>query len=237
MDYVTGVQKLHYEARLPGSPPQSVTGQTGRAADLVRWYADAWGDVQRERDGKWKWLKGRFIVDTVASTQEYGSSDCTDLETGDDIARFRGWVLEKANPPFIYRVSDGVTKQSELGLADWERFRRTYIRATPTPAAPTYITADEHNSLWLGPNPDDVYRVTGEYWKSNQTLAANDDEPECPEDYHMLIVYRALTKYGYDQVAQEILSKAAFEGQALYNALSENQGYSRFRLKLCGPLA
>lgn len=237
MDFLTGVQKLHYEARLPGSPPQSVTGQSGRAADLVRWYADAWGDVQRERDGKWKWLKGRFYFDSTSGDQEYVYTDCTDVETAVPIVRHRAWVLEKESPPFIYRVSDGVTTESELGLADWERFRRTYIRATPTAAAPLYLTADEHNSLWLGPKPDGIYRVTGEYWKSNQTLEANDDTPECPADYHMLIVYRALTKYGYDQVAQEILSKAAFEGQALYNALAENQGYSRFRLKLPGALA
>jgi len=53
----------------------------------------------------------------------------------------------------------------------------------------------------------------------------------------MLIVWRAIVKYGYNSVSQEVLARAAAEGQPLYDALSLNQGYGRFSMTLAGPLA
>ena len=75
------------------------------------------------------------------------------------------------------------------------------------------------------------------YWKGLQTLAADADEPEMPADYHMLIVYRALLKYAYNIVAQEILARAGQEGMPLYDALVLNQWHGRFRMRWPRALA
>jgi hypothetical protein len=237
VNFIEGVQSLHYEAKLPGTPPAAVTGQTGRAADLVRWYAEAYNDIQRERDGKWKWLLGDFTLDTVASTPSYAYTACTDVDTALAIARFRAWELDCRAAPFIYLVSEGEATETEIVIAEWSKFRRTYVRATHTPARPNSLSADPGNSLFLGPTPDGIYRVTGNFWKSNQVLAADGDTPEMPADYHMLVVYQALTKYAYATVGHEILTRANAEGLRLYDALALNQGYSRFSLSMADALA
>lgn len=231
------VQSAHYEAKQPGSPPSTTAGQTGRAADFVRWVIEAYNDIQREKDGRWKWLRGSFYVDTVADTASYAYGDCTDVDAAAAISRFRAWDLDEREPPLIYLSSDGASTERELVIQDWPRFRYLYVRATHDSAYPGDVSVDAADNLYLGPTPDDVYRVTGNYWKSNQTLADDADTPEMPSDYHMLIPYRALLKYGYNAVAQEVLARIQVEGADLYEALKLNQAYSRFSLSVAGPLA
>ena len=66
MNLLAIVQALHYEAKLTGSAPDSAVAQTGRDADLVRWSIEAWNDIQRDKDGKWKWMLSDWTVDTVS---------------------------------------------------------------------------------------------------------------------------------------------------------------------------
>lgn len=231
------VQRLHYEAKLPGSPPSAVTGQAGRAADLVRWAIDAYNDIQREKDGRWKWLRADFTLDTTASDGTYAYSDCTDVEDAAAISRFRSWHLDQNEPPLIYRVSDGKATEAELVIADWPEFRRLFVKGTHTADFPRYLSVDPAGNLRLGPTPDGIYRVSGPYWRGNQTLAADGDTPEMPADFHMLIPYRALTKYAYNVVGQEILARAQADGQPLWNALVLNQSWARSTLYIAGPLA
>ena len=121
MDLLTLVQTLHYEAKLPGSAPAAVTGNSGRAADLVRWTIEAWKDIQREKDGRWKWLRSDWYVDTVSGTPDYAYGDCTDVDTTDVIDRFHAWDMDEEEPPFIYLVSDGEESERELGIYPKDR--------------------------------------------------------------------------------------------------------------------
>jgi len=231
------VQSLHNEAKLAGSAPTAVAGQTGRAADLVRWAIEAYNDIQRDSDGKWKWLRGDWYFDTVASTTNYATTAITDTDAAVAISRFRAWDFDDREPPMIYLSSDGESTERDLSIEDWRDFRYKYIRGTHTAGYPGAITAKVNNNLYLGPTPDAVYRVTGTYWKGNQALAADGDTPEMPADFHMLIVYRAIEKYGYDSVSPEILARAEADGKPLYEALVNNQAYSRHSLSVGPPLA
>lgn len=231
------VQALHQEAKLAGSAPTGVAGQTGRAADLVRWAIEAWNDIQRDRDGKWKWMRSDFTLDTVAGTASYAYTDCKDVGDNATIARFRRWDLDKRQPPLIYLSADGKATEREMFVDEWSHFRSVYRRGTHTASYPGSITTDWADNLHVGPKPDAVYRVTGNYWKSNQILADDDDIPEMPADYHFMIVYRAIVKYAYNNVSHAILARAKAEGVPLYDALSLNQAYSRFSLSVAGALA
>lgn len=237
MDYLDLVQSLHYEAQLPGSAPAAVTGQSGRAADLVRWVAEAWNDIQRDNNGRWKWLRGDFTLQTVADTADYAYTDATDVDTAAAITRFRRWDLDRRDPPHIYLVSDGEEFERRIDILDWRDFRRLYVLATHDSQYPSCVAADVGDNLWFGPTPDDIYLLSGSYWLSNQTLSADDDVPEMPVDYHMLIVYRALTKYGYSLVAQDKLQRAAAEGLAVYENLYADQAYSQFSFSTGAALA
>ena len=106
-----------------------------------------------------------------------------------------------------------------------------------TYAPPSCYTVDPLNNFLLGPTPDTDYALRGPYWRSNQTLAADDDEPEMPADYHMLIVWNALINYGYNEVANEVLSKAIARGAPIHDALMLNQAYSRFSWGMPNALA
>ncbi|MCH8134449.1 MAG: hypothetical protein IIB77_00550 [Proteobacteria bacterium] len=231
------VQALHNEAKLTGSAPTGVAGQAGRAADLVRWAIEAWNDIQRDRDGKWNWLRGDFYVDTIAGTASYASTDCKDKVTSAAITRFRAWDLDSREPPLIFLSSDGKGTEREMFIDDWAHFRYLYLRGTHTASYPGSVVTDVLNNLHIGPKPDAVYRITGNYWKSNQTLVDDDDIPEMPADYHFMIVYRAIVKYAYNTVSHEILARAQADGAPMYDALALNQAYSRFSFSVADALA
>lgn len=237
MNLLELVQTLHREARLPGSPPSGLEGLSGRALDLLNWTIEAWNDVQREKEGRWKWMRKGFTLDTVADNGSYAYGACTDVATAAPIARFRAWHLDPEEPPLIYLVSEGKQSERELAIASWQGFRYTYVRGTHTAAPPGYLSVDVDNNLRLGPTPDGVYRITGDYWLSNQVLAKADDEPEMPADFHMLIPYRAITKYAYNTVSRDALARAQAEGTPLFDALVANQHFGLFAMKGWDTLA
>ncbi len=231
------VQSIHQEAKLAGDEPTTTVSQTGRSGDLVRWAIEAWNDIQRENNGKWLWMLGDCYFDTSASDDSYAYGDVTDTDAASAITRFRSWHLDERERPLIYLSADGASTERELSLVDWHEFRFKYVRGTHTAAYPAVICSDFNENLRLGPTPDAVYRVTGNYWKSNQVLANNTDIPEMPTDYHMLIVYRALVKYGYNAISHEALARAEADGAPLWDALQHNQAYKRFSLTTHEALA
>lgn len=237
MDTLALVQELHREGKFPGTAPSTIVGQTGRAADLVAWTIEANNDIQRENDGRWRWLYGNWTLDTTASQAAYAYTAINDVQTAAAIARFRSWEIDEQLRPLIYLTADGVATQREMSLSDWFNFRYHYLRGTHDAAYPYHIAIGPDNSLNFGPTPDAVYTATGNYWKSNLVLAADADEPEFPADYHMLVVWRAIVKYAYNQVAGEILARAKTEGGPLFDQLKLNQSWSRFTLREGGALA
>ncbi len=237
MNLLALVQSLHQEAKLAGSEPDAVTAQTGRDADLVRWAIEAYNDIQRAKDGKWKWLRSAFTVDTAAADGSYAYGDVTDVGASAAITRFRSWFMDSREPPLIYLTADGKATEREIFIDTWTHFRYLYVRGTHTAAVPAVIAVDVDDNLRLGPTPDDIYTVSGDYWKSNQALAADADVPEMPSDYHMMIVWRAITKYAYNTVSHEVLARAKSEGGPMWDALVENQGYARFSITTADPLA
>ena len=232
------VQALHREAKLPGAPPATVVGQIGRAADLVAWAAESYNDIQRENDGKWRWLLSQFTFAASGGGNSYPTIVISDTIHGGFISvRFRAFEIDERNKPFIYQASEGIATERELPHCEYALFRSRYLRAAHTYAPPSCYTVDPLNNFLLGPTPDTDYALRGPYWRSNQTLAADDDEPEMPADYHMLIVWNALINYGYNEVANEVLSKAIARGAPIHDALMLNQAYSRFSWGMPNALA
>ena len=245
MNFLEGVQELHREAKLPGAPPSTVVGQTGRAADLVAWYREAYNDIQREKDGKWRWLLKPAGFSTTAGDASYLPSNLVSPAT-----RWRSWYLDPNDPPLIRLGSEPTTSNKRLTVISYGQYRSMFISGHEVPSTPTYICEAGYvtsggfkagvggSPLLLGPPPNDIYAIGGLfYWQGNQILAADADTPEMPSDYHMTIVYRAIIKYGYNAVAREVLSRAGVELPPIYDALVLNQAWSRFSMSLGGPLA
>jgi hypothetical protein len=95
---------------------------------------------------------------------------------------------------------------------------------TPT-GRPLVFSVDPANkSVLLGPIPDITdYTLRGKYWTKSIVLAADADIPACPDEYHMVIVYRALMKYAGYEAASEVKQAAVEEYSHLIRALEHNQ--------------
>lgn len=212
-------QKLRQNTIDSGTGPTTVVGQTGQLGRLTQWVIDAYCDLQNESD-LWRWLRHAFTLNTTASDGIYAYSDCTDTDAGTAIARFSHWYRDSIKS---YKQSDGVGNEAPLIWLEWERFRRLYRYGTQTNRQPVHVSQDPQGNLVLGPVPDAVYVVSGEFQRSPQILAADADVPEMPARFHDLIVYDALAKYGGNVVAAEALVRAQAEGGRLRSALERDQ--------------
>ena len=73
-----------------------------------------------------------------------------------------------------------------------------------------------------------------EYYRSAQRLTADADIPEMPSQFHELIVWYAIKRYGYREAASEVLSAASDFSKSYMRQLEANQ---LERWKLARPLA
>lgn len=227
MNYLQLCQDLRREVRIPGSGPAAVTGQTGQLADLVAWIADAWTELQGDSTS-WKWMTSRFTVNTVAADDTYAYTDCTDtvVSPAAVISRFSNWRPYDADgtPMFMsYLTSAGVNNRTFLQYVDWGEFRSVYRNTVQNPGPPIWVAVDPQMNFVLGPAPDAVYTITGDYQRGPQVLTANADTPDMPTRFHKLIVYLAMEKYAGSLASAENMFRAKSEGARLMRQLRRNQ--------------
>jgi len=213
------------ECDLSGTGPTTVVGQTGKLERIVNWVASSYTEIQNRYE-QWRWLRKPFTLNTVASTDAYAYSSATDTEANAAISRFRRWWADDLDRPFtIYLQSDGVSGQRFLVWVPFDYFKRIY-RFGPQQSqtgVPQHVSVDDNNKIVLGPNPDAVYVVGGDYQRGAQVLAADSDTPEMPADFHMSIVYEAMKKYAGGESAPEVYTRAITEGNKLMRQLELNQ--------------
>ena len=233
--FIQGVQKLATECGLASSP-STVVSQTGEFARLVEWYKDAYIDIQNRHQDGWRWLRHSFTLTTSASDDAYTYSDCTDSTSASAISRFGCWKLhDPYDPPKIYLSSAGVGSERWLIWLPWEDFKLIYKigSQSTTTGQPAHITVDPQNNILLGPSPNDVYVVTGDYYRSAQELSVDADEPEMPSQFHNLITWAAMMDYGNYEVAQEVLNRGHKKYRSMLRKLEANQLTS---MRIGGPL-
>lgn len=225
MTYLQLCQELRREARRTGTGPTAVTGQVGELQDMVSWAANAWTELQNDRQD-WRWMRSSFTVNTTSGDDSYAYTDCTDTLTSAAIARFGRWLPTDTDgtPVFkSYLTSSGVGSEAFLGYLPWGAFRSLYKTGTQNNGPPAYFTIDPQNNLVLGPKPDGIYTITGDYQRGAQVLTANGDTPDMPSRFHQLIVYLALSKYAGSVAAPEAMYRAASEGRSMMRQLERDQ--------------
>lgn len=165
--------------------PVAVTGQTGRLNDIVIWVNDAWTDIQNAHAGAWLWMRKEFTdKETSSGTAKYTPAAW-------NITDFSSWVTEK-RVTTLYLQSTGVSDEGEIEPIGWGDWRVRYGRGSQTNNKPSQFAISPQNEFCLGPIPDGTYVVNGEYYKTVQTLSADGDIPECPAQFHDVILHRAL---------------------------------------------
>jgi hypothetical protein len=86
----------------------------------------------------------------------------------------------------------------------------------------------------MGPKPNDVFVVEGDYYRVAPVLAAAADEPIFQEQYHMAIVWRAVRYYALYEEDGGLYAGANQEYKTEYGLLMTDQLPS---MELGAPLA
>lgn len=210
MNFLELVRAVYEEAGVSGQAPANVASATGEAKRIVRWVNEAYRQIQT-RVLDWKWMLGTASVSTTAGDGDYAVSDFSGT------SRHRSWVHNSAR---IYKQALGKNDETPLFYQPYEDWLATYNIGNPSNARPLHFTIGPSNNILLGPKPDDVYVVTIDFRKSVHVLAANEDVPELPSDYHYAIVYGALMKYARFEAAPEIYDDAKEDFNAEMRRLS-----------------
>lgn len=214
MNFLQICQRVREKTGITGTTatPTTTIGQVGELGRLVHWVNEAWEEIQNMQDS-WMWMRDSFTFQTVVSTEAY-----TPATAG--LTAFREWRPETLR---CYLTASGVSDMQWMLGWDYPMFRDYYEfgAISQQTGRPMYFAIrPKDKALLLGPPPDAVYTITGEYQKSATLMALDADIPEMPTQYHMLIVHAALMKYASYENAPEVMMMAS-------------RDYSNAMMRLC----
>lgn len=206
----------------------SVVSQTGEFQRVTTWINQAWIELQLERPN-WDFMRSSQLLGggvsfaTVAGQPEYQLG--TGVGTvGVAAADFASWV------PRSFRdqtTTTGVQDQIPLAWISYDAWRDGYsMGAMQTiTTRPVAIAVGPNNSICVGPWPTATYTLTGDYYTAPTQMATNTDTPTgLPAQYHMAIVYRAMTYYAGYEAAPEVLQRGDGGYRMILRQLSNLRG-------------
>ena len=200
MDFLELAQETRRLSGVGGTGPVNVETATGMELKIVNDVKNAWIDIQTHPKN-WKWMWEDYSVDlqpgpgvqplqTILNTREYQLVDCDKIR----VKTFRS-----------YLTATGPTDRQRMTWVHWRQFRRRYGVIDETASRPIQATRQPSGDLVLYPKPDGIYSIEFESFRRPQLLVVNVDEPEMPSEFHMLIVYEALKRFGKAENAEETL--------------------------------
>jgi hypothetical protein len=213
--FLEGVQRLRRESTMSGNTVATTVGATGDAQRLVDWYQSAYADIQNLH-AQWDFLRAEFTGATVAAQSVY------DPVTDWSLTEFGRWKRDSFR---CFLTSVGRSGEMLMTDWDWQSFRDTYgwgvyLTNQGRPVSCS-VRPDKKLQLYLVPN--DVYTVTGEYFKKRDVLSGDSDTPIFPEQFHEVIMWRALTLYGGREAAGEQYDRGKEEYKRILAELERDQ--------------
>lgn len=210
MNYLQLTQKA---VRLSGAridPPTSVSAAKGLAADFFTYVNDAWRDLQMERPEWYFRIKEAQI-----------SLDSTSLESGQKLTRLS--IPSPINKSFnfialyefyIRDANDVNDEPTELSYIPWNNYNDRsslnleYNEATQEKHRPRYFTVSPEGDVWIYPIPDKSYTMNFFGVRRIQQLCQDCDTPFLPNEYHDMIVWRAIRDYAMYMQDAAMMEKA-----------------------------
>lgn len=213
MTFLEICNRLILEAAISGGPMTSVENQTGEFLRVVTWCNQGYQDYQNERFN-WEFLRSSQLLGegvsfaTVAGQAEYplGTGAGT---VGVAASDFASWVKRSFRDQ---TTSSGVQDQIPLAWISYDAWRNSYAMGAQQSVTtrPVAIAVGPNNSICVGPYPTATYTLTGDYYMSPRTLAANTDTPSViPTQWQIGIVWRALWYYGMYEEDGAVANKGA----------------------------
>jgi len=219
MTWLDAVNRVRREAGVSGSNLASIGGTISAENTRIKdWVNEAWIDIQRLRPD-WKFMLSDFAFNTVAATSDYTAAT---LST--PLTRFKSWKRDTFR---AYLTATGFSDEQIVPFLDFSSFRDMYLfgNMRSTTGRPVLFSVDQDKHLRIGPIPDAVYTVNGQYYRLATGFTAETDTPQTTaplfeEDFHMLIVWKALESYGFYESASEVLLRAQTEAQKIMSRLT-----------------
>lgn len=223
--------RIKRKCRITGAAMTSVsTTQAEEFARVVDWANEAWMLLQRKRPD-WKWMRYSMTFPTVAAQPTYTLAQIQ--ATGSGFSDFGNWARDTFR---CYTTSVGTNDEVEITWLPYDQWRDVYQiganRATET--RPTQFTITPALGIGLGCTPAAGYTISGDYYKVATEMAAIDDTPSLPSQFHMAIVYRAMMLYGVSESAPEIYDEGAANFKAI---MQEIEGQQLTEIGIAGALA
>ena len=214
--YIQLVQDLHEEVGAAGIAPATVTGQQGEALRLVNWIKRADEFVQL------KWVNWKFL------RNEFTAANTTTQSVNTLAAPTGTKYWDEKTFTIIY---PGETEKYPLRAVEYDAIKRDILDET-TEGVPDRVIIMPDNSLKFEPVPDGIYTINADYYVRPTLLAADADVSAIPEEFHRVILGRAMILYANFETAPEIKD----QGEEIYveqlalleNDQLPNQHHSRF---------
>lgn len=234
----------------------TVVGASGSLGRVVNWVNDAWVDIQEAHDD-WDFMRSSNLLGAGVAFQTIAGQASYPLGaviTGDFGGDFGGDFSVAASvgtvgiDPELFGKWDretfrcfptAVGFQGEMFLDDipFDHWRNSYMfgamRSVKT--RPVVIAVGPDQSLNLGPPPNGLYTITGDYFVAPTSMAADTDIPAgLPTRFHMLCVYLAMVKYAGYESAPEVSQRGATESARM---MAHLMALRAPRLHFAGALA
>lgn len=200
------------ECGVSGSAVTTVVNQPLDIQRLINYINAAWIDIQ-ELHADWNFMRQSFQFNTAAGQQVY-----TPLQIGipvvGTVTAIGNWKVDSFRN---YLTSGGVGGEQFMTHYDYDTFNNLYLFGGQRliQQQPIAFTVDMTKNLVLGPTPNDIYTVNGQYFRKPAELVADADEPSIPSEFHLGIVYKAMMSYGSYEAAPEVYQR----GQDEYNKM------------------
>jgi hypothetical protein len=205
-DYLTLVQDLHTGVGAAGVVPQAVTGLSGEAQRLANWIRRADNLIQL------KWVNWKFMRSDFGTA---GSNDTTaSTETLAKPTDHKYWDRK------TFRITyPGETDKYPIDVVEYDTIKTGVLDTSE--GVPDRVILMPDNSLIFEPVPDGIYTIDADYYVRPTLLAASTDVSAIPEEFHDIILGRAMILYANFENAPEIKD----QGEEIYTeqlALLEN---------------
>lgn len=199
---------------MSGSPFITTANQSGEMLRLVNWVIRANRDIQN-KEREWNFLRQTFFFNTTATVQIYAPADA-------GIPLLQSWKLDSLR---FYNAAVGTNREQWMIFVQWEDFRDLYLiganRGVQGP--PRFFAIQPNKSIIFWPIPDDIYTIDGEYFIYEQPLVNDSDVPLFPQQFHDVIMFRALMWYAAYEEDGALASYAKTEYMRLLSELECDQ--------------
>ena len=121
---------------------------------------------------------------------------------------------------FIYTTSEA--DQTRLTWYQYPDFRRNWNHSFAT-GRPNALCLAPGNLVSFNRIPEDANVVTLDYWMTPEELTAAGDIPSCPEQFHDVIVWKALQSFAGSEGFPDLFAYAKSQYKPMYMNLCLDQ--------------